>query len=176
MVQGATLHGRPTWADGTHLFRQGHGFRQHRTASSGSTPSVSASASATTLDAEVSSAGALFVTTNDGDKISISFAALNQLHASSLQGGTKDAGVADGNTSAANGISVSVSVDGSLNSGEVTDIANPLKQLAQAIQNPANTPTPAQFADGGSLDSLSSFQFAYLQNSKLDFSSTLPAS
>ena len=66
MVHGIPAQGSPDWSRGAH------------------TPRVSARA--VSVDTEVSRTGALQVKTDDGDTITISFAALEQLHAESFRG------------------------------------------------------------------------------------------
>jgi hypothetical protein len=123
-------------------------------------------------DAEVSRAGSLQVTTSDGDTVSISFAALEQAHAESFRGTDGASRVNYASASQSSGVSVDISVDGSLDREEVADIRKLLRQLSRAMDDPNATPDLAQFGDGGALDSLDSFQFAYQEQTHADYSSS----
>jgi hypothetical protein len=153
----------PVWSNGIHLARG----RQDNIS-----PQSRVSTKAATLDAETTRNAALTVTTSDGDTVSISLSAFDQLHSETFRGGTKDSRVAYGGTSAASGASVQISVDGSLDVNEVADITDLLGQLNQAIVDPSKTPDPSQFTGGGSLDSLRSFQFAYQQQTSVAYSTS----
>ena len=156
MVHGIPAHGGPEWS---------HRAQPQR-----------ASARAATIDAEINRTGALQVTTDDGDSVTISFAALQQLHAESFRGKAGGAKIAYGNESQTSGVSVNISVDGSLDEQEVADIGELLQQLSSAVQDPSATPDTAQLvaqlSDGGGLDSLSAFQFAYQEQTHVDYSSS----
>jgi hypothetical protein len=145
-------------------------------------PSSSFAAQGATLDSKVTQTGDLEVTTNEGDKISISFAALSELHAQTLQaqnGGTGvnsgtnssiNSSINYGSTSSSASLAVSVKVDGSLNDKELADIGALIRQLAAGIQYPSQGVSAAQLSDGGSLSSLNSFQFAYQKQTQVDYS------
>ena len=126
MVHGIPAHGGPEWS---------HRAQPQR-----------ASARAATIDAEINRTGALQVTTDDGDSVTISFAALQQLHAESFRGKAGGAKIAYGNESQTSGVSVNISVDGSLDEQEVADIGELLQQLSSAVQDPSATPDTAQLA------------------------------
>ena len=140
-------------------------------------PSSSFAAQGATLDAKVTQTGALQVTTDEGDKISISFAALSELHAQTLQaqsGGTGansgiNTSVNYGSTSSSDSLAVSVQVNGSLNDKELADLGTLISQLAAGIQDPSQGVSAAQLSDGGSLSSLNSYQFAYQQQTQVDY-------
>lgn len=161
MFHGIASHTGPAWSEGIQPERNGRAAQPQRV-----------QARAEVLDTEVSRTGALQVTTDDGDTVSISFAALEQLHAESFRGKSNGARVADGSTSQTNGVSVNISVDGSLDEQEVADISELIQQLSQAIHDPDATPEAAQFDDGGALDSLDAFQFAYQEQTHVDYSSS----
>ncbi len=141
-------------------------------------PSSSFAAQGATLDSKVTQTGDLEVTTNEGDKISISFAALSELHAQTLQaqgGGTGtnsniNTSVNYGSTSSSDSLAVNVQVNGSLNDKELADLGALIGQLAAGIQDPSQGVSAAQLSDGGSLSSLNSFQFAYQKQTQVDYS------
>ena len=161
MIQGIASHGGPAWSEDIQTERNGRAAQPQRV-----------QARADVLDAEVSRIGALQLTTDDGDTVNISFAALEQLHTESFRGKSNGERVAYGGTSQNSEVSVNISVDGSLDEQEIADISELLGQLSQAIANPEETPEPAQFDDGGSLDSLDAFQFAYQEQTHVDYSSS----
>lgn len=158
MFHGIASHGGPAWSQGLQPQRHSQ------------PPRVQARAEV--LDAGISRTGALQVTTDDGDTVSISFAALEQLHAESFRGKAGGARVAYGGRSQSSQVSIDIGVEGSLDTKEVADITNLIQQLSQAIRNPAATPEAAQLGDGGNLDSLDAFQFAYQQQVHVDYSSS----
>ena len=80
--------------------------------------------------------------------------------------------MAYGSTSQTCGVSVEISVNGSLDEQEVADISELLQQLGQAIGDPGAAPDAVQLEDGGSLDSLNAFQFAYQEQVQVDYSSS----
>jgi len=182
MVHGIPSRGGPEWSNGALPAwkdpRRGQDAPQTRVQARASALDARAAA----LDVSVSRAGALQVTTDDGDTISISFATLDQLHAESFHGGTRGAGVAYSRlayshlayqgASQTSSVSVDINVNGSLDDKELSDIGRLLQQLSQAIYDPKATPDPAQFADGGVLASLDVFQFAYQEQTHAEYSSS----
>jgi hypothetical protein len=170
MFHGIGSQGGPAWSQGVQP-------QQNARSTQRSSQQARAQASASVLDAQVSRTGALQVTTDDGDTVSISFAALQQLHAESFRGKAGGARADYGSTSQTSGVSVDINVNGSLNDKEVADIGKLLQELSQAISDPNATGNagqlgPAQFANGGALDSLSNFQFAYQEQTQVDYSSS----
>jgi hypothetical protein len=170
MFHGIASHGGPAWSQGAQA-------QQNARPTQRSSQQPRAQASASVLDAQFSSTGALQVTTDEGDTVSISFAALQQLHAESFRGNAGGARVDYGSSSQTSGVSVDINVNGSLNDKEVADIGKLLQELSQAISDPNGAGNsgqldPAQFADGGALDSLSNFQFAYQEQAQIDYSSS----
>lgn len=120
------------------------------------------SARASTFDAEISRTGDLKITTQDGDTVSISFSALQPLHAESFRGKADGARVNYRNAQSASQVSVSIGVEGSLDSGEVADIGRLLDHLAH----------PGQDAAHALGDSLEGFTYAYQEQINVDYSSS----
>ncbi len=121
-----------------------------------------------TVQASTSSlkAGALEVTTDDGDKVSISFALLNQLSLSAASKTASDTSATSSSTYSINGLSMAVSIDGSLDSEETADISELMQSLfGTAVSGQTDTTLAA-----GSLDSLDSFQFAYMEGTQASVS------
>ncbi len=111
-------------------------------------------------------AGALEVTTDDGDKVSIFFAALDQLSNSAAGAVSGDSAVWSNSTYSASGMSVAVTIDGSLDSEETADISELMQSLLGAAVGGQSGGTP----DAASLESLGSFQFAYMEGVRLSSS------
>lgn len=158
MFHGIASHGGPARSQGLQPQRHGQPPRVR--------------ARAEVLDAEVSRTGALQVTTDDGDTVSISFAALEQLHAESFRGEAGGARAAYGSRSQSSNVAIGIDVEGSLDTEEVADITNLIQQLSQTIRNPETTPGALQLGDGGSLESLNAFQFSYQEQVQVDYSSS----
>jgi hypothetical protein len=127
-------------------------------------------ARAATFDAQIRQTGDLQVTTDQGDKVSISLAALSQLHAESFQGQAGGASIDYGSASSSNKVSVGVEVNGSLDDKELADITKLLGQLAASVHDSSQGVSASQLQDGGSLASLSSFQFAYVEQIRASYS------
>jgi hypothetical protein len=163
----------PAWgqADGYRAARPGrHRGDRHSptTQTANSPPQVAAKAA--TLDAQIRQTENLQITTDDGDKVSISLATLKQLHAESFQGQAGGASIDYGSASSSNKVSVGIQVDGSLDDKELADIGKLLGQLAASVHDSSQSPSALQLQDGGSLASLSSFQFAYQEQIRASYS------
>lgn len=111
-------------------------------------------------------AGALEVTTDDGDKVSISFATLDQLSKSAAGAVSGDSAVGSSSSYSARGMSVAVTIDGSLDSEETADISELMQSLFEAAVGGQTGATP----DAASLESLDRFQFAYMEGVRLSSS------
>ena len=127
-----------------------------------------AQARVATIAKSTETSGALSITTEDGDRVTLSYSALQAMAAASVS-------VADGNTSA-DGVSasslrsasVSLSVDGQLDKQETSDITKLFKRFFHAVQDlfrGAPEKAAARLAKGGGLDSLSGFSFSLQQQS-----------
>jgi len=144
--------------------------RQHRAGGGHATPGGnSVSAAAAVLDVQDSRAGALQLTTDDGDKSNHIVRRPGQTSRGSLQGSSNGTNLAYGSTTLSQGISVSVSVDGSLDSGEVADITKLLGQLAQGVSDPSKNPTASDLGTGGALESLNAFSMRTRNSTKPSF-------
>jgi hypothetical protein len=125
----------------------------------------------------VRQAGDLEVTTDDGDHVSISFAALRRVHAEAVQARSEGASLDYGSAASSDKVAIGIHVDGSLDDKEVADIGQLLAQLASSVHGAGPGVTASQLQDGGSLASLSSFQFAYREQIQASFqqAQTAPA-
>jgi hypothetical protein len=143
----------------------GHSARAQNSSNSGAT-----AAQGSSFDSKVTQTGDLEVTTDEGDKISISFAALSELHAKTLQAQSGGTSIDNGSASSSDQLAINVQVNGSLNDKELSDLKSLIGQLAGAIQDPSQNISASQLSDGGSLSSLNSFQFAYQKQTQVDYS------
>ena len=155
MFYGIPAHGGPAWSQA--LQPQRH------------TQQPRVQARAEVLVAEVSRTGTLQVTTDDGDTVSISFSALEQLYAESFRGKAGGARIDYHSRSQSSQVSIDIGVEGSLDREEVADVTNLIQQLSQAIRNPEATPGAVQLENGGNL---TAFQFAYQDDVKVDYGSS----
>lgn len=160
------------WGDGYRAGRHGRSRTDQQNAPT--QPSVTATAAS--FDEQVRQTANLQVTTDDGDKVTISFAALRQLHAESVQGQSGNASIDYGSASSSDKVSVGVTVDGSLDDKEVADIGKLLQQLTTSVHDPSQGVAASQLQDGGSFASLDSFQFAYREQIRAAYSQSQVAS
>ncbi len=127
-----------------------------------------AQARVATIAKRTETSGALSITTDDGDRVTLSYSALQALAAASVS-------VADGHTpvegvsaSSLRSVSVSLSVEGQLDKQETSDITKIFKRFFRAVQDlfrGAPEKAAARLAQGGGLDSLSGFSFNLQQQS-----------
>ena len=110
--------------------------------SQGSRRSRRAEGNAQHIEASNSRSGSLEVTTAEGDKVSISFSAIQKLQADQVKVYTKRGNAAAQSVSQDSQLQVNVKVEGSLNDQEVSDIVNLLQSLSGGAQAGA-TQTPA---------------------------------
>ena len=150
MISGVGSHAGPAWAASAPWGRHAQD----------STPRVSARAS--TFDAQITRGGDLKITTEDGDTVSISFSTLQELHAESFRGKADGARVDYRNTQSSSQVSVSIGVEGSLDSQEIADIGKLLDHLAN----------PGQDAGHALGDSLESFTYAYQEQVSAEYSNS----
>lgn len=141
----------------------GHG-RAHRRAESQAVQTRAAHA-----ESRVEQAGALQVTTADGDTVSISFAGLRELALDVFRAQSGRSAAEGGASSASSAMSVGVKVNGTLDDDEVADIQKLLGQMmsvvADARDGTLNAPATDYLASG-SLESLQSFRFGYQENAR----------
>jgi hypothetical protein len=160
------INGSATMAPGRADF--GHRF-------SGRAPVRGSHARSSVLQTDAQQSGALKVTTADGDTVSISFSARQQLQSLTYSGVGRHGSVEYSGSSASSSTTVAIRVDGSLDQSEIEDISKVMESLAQAVSrfrsgDPAGTVTA--LAGAGSLDSLQSVQLAYQENARLAGSSS----
>ena len=133
---------------------------------------------ATQSAAEAQQAGALKITTSEGDVVTISFAGLQQSQWDTYQA-TSPQGTAAGSTAtSSSAMYVGVKVEGSLSDKEMTEIGTLMEHLGAAVND-------AQAGDGSklaadltatrSLGSVQSFQFAYQESARSEYRSTTTA-
>ncbi len=128
---------------------------------------------ATSFQAEAQQTGALKLTTADGDTVTISFSALEELQSDSYSAQKKGGTLNYSRSAASSSTSVNIQVDGSLDKGEIEDIGKVLNSLAKAVNSAQNGDTSgaaAALADTGSLDSVKDFQFAYQESARIAYS------
>jgi hypothetical protein len=146
------------------LFSSGQNQNQNQTSSAGG-----ASLQASQLQYEAEQSGVLKITTAQGDTVSISFAALNEIESQSANASAGGSSASASNSEVASAYAASVQINGSLNSNEQSDITKLLGGLLQAMQDESsgNTAQAAQDLQGiGSLNSLQSFQFQWQQETQ----------
>ena len=115
----------------------------------------------TRIDVASQSFGDLELTTADGDKVSISFAAANQLHARSTRHSAR--------TSQSSTVGVEVRVDGALDEKETADIAKLLQSLGEVVGDVKRGDLQELSEDLAriySLSSVASFHFDYQELAK----------
>lgn len=96
------------------------------------------------------------VKTDDGDTVSISFAALNRLRAGAYTAQADGGSASLQSVSAESAFSVQVSVKGSLDDKETSQISELLQRLVSTARS-----GQSQSIQTNGLESLDSFQFAY---------------
>lgn len=123
------------------------------------------------VSAELQQAGSLQIVTDDGDKVTISFAALQQMQAESVEATGEGAAASYQNLLARSSMTSSLKVEGSLDREELSDIRKLMRTIAKAtrdVQRGDIGKAAARMARTSSLDSLQSFQYAYQQNARLE--------
>jgi len=118
------------------------------------------------LRSSTTRSGTLDVTTADGDKVSISFSAVQQLQTDQTQVRTRRGSASTQDTSHSSDVQVGVKVDGSLSDQEVADIAKLLQTLAGAVGGKA--PKTDQ---SSTFTTLNNFQFQYKTQTELQYGS-----
>ena len=130
-----------------------------------------AEASASHLEATTQRSGSLEVTTAEGDRVSISFSAAQQLQASQVEvRGRHGQKAGAENVAQSSSVEVEVSVEGSLSDQEVADIAKLLESLSAAARGQGTPkPVPSPAASGG-YQTINSFQFQYQEQVEFQYS------
>jgi hypothetical protein len=105
------------------------------------------------VDASNSQSGSLDVTTAEGDKVSISFSAIQKLQADQVQVHTKRGDANAQSINQSSQLQVDVKVDGSLSDKEVSDIFNLLQSLAGNTAKASNTGTNSGVSAGSTAGS-----------------------
>jgi hypothetical protein len=98
----------------------------------------------------------LEVKTDDGDTVSISFAALNRIRAGAYSAQAEGSSASAQSVSAESAFNVQVNVKGSLDDEELSQLSELLQRLVSTARS--GEPKPIQTSG---LESLDSFQFAY---------------
>jgi hypothetical protein len=122
------------------------------------------------VEASRERSGSLEVTTAEGDKVSISFSAVQQSEAGSVEGrGGRGQRLRAEEARQSSSVEVAVNVEGSLNDQEVADISKLLQKLTAAARGQASPKAaPASASDQASqrglppaYQTIQNFQFQY---------------
>jgi hypothetical protein len=124
------------------------------------------------FDAEVEQQAQLKVTTADGDTVTISLAESDQLQSDSASATSGGSSASFRKTSASSSMVANIQVDGSLDDKEVADITKLLRNLVKMSSGLASgeaAKVPGGLQNMRSLDSIQNFQFAYQEDTQMQF-------
>ena len=113
-----------------------------------------------TASASLETRGALELTTKDGDRVSISFSALDRLSTAAASRGQQVSAEAKSRSA----VSVNVKVEGTIDDQELADITKLMERLGAAAGGDGAP------VDIGSLDSLDQFDFSLNRSASFDYS------